>query len=119
MVNDIFKLGLGLDVPLPPTQEEHLQSARNLVHGGVEQDVRIEELYQKDSFQSGISKAFEFMPEERELLQPFKLQKNLENLSMKLKNSSDANVAEILEKEVTQLLNNNDLLRMYCSLMLN
>jgi hypothetical protein len=118
MASDLFNVGLGLDTPLPPLAEEHLPVASNIVHG-ISQDVKVEELYAKDAFQSRVSEPFDFEPQNRELLQPFKLQQSLDKLSDKLKNVNDSDISDFLRNDVTQLLNNNDLLRMYCSLMLN
>lgn len=118
MASDIFNVGLGLDTPLPPMADDHLPAASNIVHG-ISQDVKVEELYVKDAFQNRVSEPFDFEPENRELLQPFKLQQSLDSLSDKLKNVNDSDVSEFLRNDVAQLLNNNELLRMYCSLMLN
>lgn len=118
MANDIFNVGLGLDTPLPPIGDEHLPVAREIVHG-IPKDAGIEELYAKDVFQNRVSSPFDFEPENRELLQPFKLQHSLDRLSEKLASVNDSDISEFLNKDVSQLLSNNELLRMYCNLMLN
>ena len=40
MASDLFNVGLGLDTPLPPLNEEHLPAASNIVHG-ISQDLKI------------------------------------------------------------------------------
>ena len=119
MADNIFRLGIGIDTPLPPAgTEEHLPAAKELVHS-IRPDIRVEELYSRDDFQRKVSDAFEFMPEDRSLLQPFRLQQKLEQLADKLAKMNNHAAAEFLEKDAGELLKNNDLLRMYCSLMLN
>ncbi len=118
MVNTLFSVGLGLDTPLPPTSTEKLPEAKNLVNT-VSDDIKVDELYSKNSFQEKISQPFDFIPKNKTLLQPYQLQNNLEKLGGKLQNINDSTVSEFLNKDVVPLLNNNDLLRTYCSLLLN
>ncbi|WP_019002210.1 hypothetical protein [Succinimonas amylolytica] len=118
MSNDIFKTGLGLDSPLAPQFDTHLPEARDLVHN-LKPDVGLADLYTGNSFHDRIAQAFEFTLKNVDLLQPNKIERELENIMQKLGEIRDNNIEDFLNADVKPLLNNADLLRVYTSMMLN
>ena len=118
MNNDIFKAGLGLDSPLAPQIDTHLPEAPELVHN-LNPDIGLSELYTGNSFHDKIAQAFEFSLKNVDLLQPNKIERELENIMQKLGSVRDNNIEDFLNADVKPLLNNADLLRVYTSMMLN
>ena len=118
MSNEIFNSTLGLDSPLAPQFDVHLPEAQELVHN-LQQDVRVQDLYAGNSFHDKIAGAFSFSLQNVDLLQPNKIERELENIVQKLSDIHDNNIQDFLNAAPPPPPHNTDLLRVYTSMMLN
>lgn len=118
MINDILNSSIGLEGILDHAFDNHLPEAKELVRN-LSPDVKVQELYRGNGFNSQVANSFFFKLNNKNLLQPPCMKRALEDLEEKLKEISDEDIASFLKNDLQPLLDNTQLLNSYLNMMVN
>lgn len=123
MSQDILNPHLGISSVLPALRQEHLPEVDdfNTVVGNVSSLATVANFkaaLSRDSFEKGIANSFIPVVGADELLQPAKLNANLQSVFTKLSAMhDDADIRRFVREDLTPLMENKELLQAYTNLM--
>lgn len=118
MAIELLNPNVGLGGVIPTSNDNHLPNAVQIAPQDTT-EIKLDELYQGDGFKAQIEQSFMPKIETDEILQPATMNRNLSNLTEVLANIKDADVRAFLREDLRPLLDNRDLLRAYCGMMIS
>lgn len=114
---NVLDLNLGIQKFLEPTQETSLPQPRTLVSSAIKDD-GLEELYAPKNYKQLIEEVLFPQISDSEILRPEIFSQNLLSCIEKMKYVDNDIIKQVVNEDLQILLENQELLRVYCGLMI-
>ncbi len=115
---NLFDSTLGIQNILNETNYDNLPQAKQIA-ASIIREAGMENIYEAKDFKKLVENLVCPSVGDGEILKPYNFSRALTSLADGLKNTSNYNVQDFLKNDLFPLLENEDLLRTYCGLMVS